>query len=90
MSRLYQFLINPSHIVERHGGKGESHFASCGSTFILTCSFKRAVSSPNFKIVGIIDISSWAVDQCLSNNVTEANQMSVPMSVKQGRAKIMK
>lgn len=55
LSRLYQFLINPSHIVERHGGKGRSRailypaVALQLNTFILTCSLKMAVSSHSFR-----------------------------------------
>lgn len=77
--------------MERHGGKGRwraiLHPAEAQqlNTFILTCSVKMAVSCSHFKIVGTVDLHSCAAGQHLSDNVTEAKEASVPMSVKQGQ-----
>jgi len=57
LSRLYQFLINPSHIVERHGGRGMQrwkailHPAVAQQQKILPTCYKMVVSSSNFATV---------------------------------------
>lgn len=64
LSRLYPFLINPSHIVEMHGWGGWGRrrdilpraVAQRLSAFILNCSSKMAVSSSCFNIAGTTDV----------------------------------
>lgn len=44
-----------------------------------------AASSSSFETVGTRDEQSRAAGQCLSDNVTEANRTSVPVSVKRSQ-----